>query len=41
MTGGIEGEGKRSVKDDTQMKLDFRYLKNVQKALVWKLEVQI
>lgn len=41
MTGRKEGEGKRSIKDGTQMKLDFRYLKNVQKALVWNLEVQI
>lgn len=32
-------EERGGVKDDTQIKLDFRYLKNIRKALLWKLEV--
>lgn len=41
MTGGVEGAGRGHVKNGTQMEFDFRYLTNVQKALVWKLEAQI
>lgn len=41
LIAGIEVEERKSVKDGTQIQLDLRYLKNVQKALLLELEAQV